>query len=878
MPVQSALVISNTLQTEFSDLSYNAGERAAREYSFVNTNQVYDQFIIDRQAERKKEALAHKDKVISKSKVQKYVDVALRRGVFRRIYAVKGNPNKNNLLRLDGNNKVLNQKNVVQVPNIGSSLPTSDIAYNYSMPSSRKINDTIIKLQDRLDWEIVDKSKILVPLVPNNPKYAEPVNTNILGGRLLLDVYYDPTIPNEEQVVRTYKVKEQLIVTSQMAEMFAIDILNTYTEEQIEEEFGKTFRQVYTEQSNWRRSNIDQAYHYDVPYPTQSGPHLSSIYITGYSDDDTFLVFRGYAGSAQNVVGYQRAINDVATGTLHGLGMVKDYWAPPRDKPVITLIGSSSVSVFRGTTYSDQGATAVDIDGQDITSSIVTVNPVDITTSNTYTVTYNVTNQGIAANQVTRTVIVNTDNVKPSIVLTGSSTVTVTKDSTYTDAGATASDNVDGNLTSSIVTVNPVNTSNVGTYTVTYNVSDQQGNAANQVTRTVIVSLAPDTTKPIITLIGSSSVTVSHGTTYTDAGATASDIRDGNITSSITTVNPVNTSNVGTYTVTYNVSDQAGNAADQVTRTVTVTDNTKPTITLIGSPSVSITQGSTYTDGGATASDAVDGNITNKIVTVNPVNTANTGTYTITYDISDQAGNVADQVTRSVTVAAARTDYYVTAGPGSGIPFTFYSDSAGTTTVSLENLLQTGKLYRFYIYNNQTSLPLWLDPLQSGATATPSTTGLSHTNGITGSQYIDLNLNNVIIGDHIDIRNTTTFAGKLIPVTHATTPSYTVTGFPHYNSNRTIAELYNNGNGYNWAGVTGVTLTRLPSYVTVTISGSSALNVELAGDVSWSITANQYNNRSSQPSTIVDSYVYYYRNPTTSARTYSYIFITIDNS
>jgi hypothetical protein len=715
MPVQSALVISNTLQTEFSDLSYNAGERAAREYSFVNTNQSYIQFTIDRQAERKKKALEHKDKVISKSKVQKYVDVALRRGVFRRIYAVKGNPNKNNLLRLDGNNNVLNQKNVVQIPNIGSSLPTSDIAYNYSMPSSRKINDTIIKLQDRLDWEIVDKSKILVPLVPNNPKYAEPVNTNILGGRLLLDVYYDPSIPNEEQVVRTYKVKEQLIVTSQMAEMFAIDILNTYTEEQIEEEFGQTFRQVYTEQSNWRRSNIDQAYHYDVPYPTQSGPHLSSIYITGYSDDDTFLIFRGYAGSAQNVVGYQRAINDVATGTLHGLGMVKDYWVPPRDKPVITLIGPSSVSVFRGTTYSDQGATAVDISGQDITSSIVTVNPVDITTSNTYTVTYNVTNQGIAANQVTRTVIVNTDNVKPSIVLTGSSTVTVTKDSTYTDAGATASDNVDGNLTSSIVTVNPVNTSNVGTYTVTYNVSDQQGNAANQ-------------------------------------------------------------------------------------------------------------------------------------------------------------------VTRSVTVVAERTDYYVTAGPGSGIPFTYYSDSAGTTTVSIENLLQTGKSYRFYIYNNQTSLPIWLDPLQSGATATPSTTGLSHTNGITGSQYIDLDLSNVIIGDHIDIRNTTTFAGKLIPVTHATTPSYTVTGYNHYNSNRTIAELYNNGNGYSWAGVAGVTLTRLPSYVTVTISGSSALNVGLAGDVSWSITANQYNNRSSQPSTIVDSYVYYYTNPTTTERSYGYIFITIDNS
>ena len=63
--------------------------------------------------------------------------------------------------------------------------------------------------------------------------------------------------------------------------------------------------------------------------------------------------------------------------------MVKDYWRGPRytDKPVITLIGSSSVSVFRGTSYSDQGATAVDMSGKDITSSIITVNPVDITTS-----------------------------------------------------------------------------------------------------------------------------------------------------------------------------------------------------------------------------------------------------------------------------------------------------------------------------------------------------------------------------------------------------------------------------------------------------------------------------------------------------------------
>ena len=51
----------------------------------------------------------------------------------------------------------------------------------------------------------------------------------------------------------------------------------------------------------------------------------------------------------------------------------------------------------------------------------------------------------------------------------------------------TATDNYDGDLTAAIVTVNPVDTSVLETYTVTYNVSDSSGNAAGEVTRTVEV-------------------------------------------------------------------------------------------------------------------------------------------------------------------------------------------------------------------------------------------------------------------------------------------------------------------------------------------------------------------------------------------------------
>jgi uncharacterized protein (DUF1800 family) len=90
-----------------------------------------------------------------------------------------------------------------------------------------------------------------------------------------------------------------------------------------------------------------------------------------------------------------------------------------------------------------------------------------------------------------------------------------------------------------------------------------------------LVDNSNDSTKPIITLIGSTAITVTKGARYSDAGATANDDTDGDITSSIKTNNPVDTSIAGNYTITYNVSDSAGNVAIQVNRTVTVEQITR---------------------------------------------------------------------------------------------------------------------------------------------------------------------------------------------------------------------------------------------------------------------------------------------------------------
>ena len=239
------------------------------------------------------------------------------------------------------------------------------------------------------------------------------------------------------------------------------------------------------------------------------------------------------------------------------------------------------------------------------------------------------------------------DTTLPIITLLGEDPVTIEVGSTYTDDGATATDNYDGNLTASIVTVNPVDETTVGAYTVTYNVTDANGNAAVEVTRTVNVI---DTTIPVITLVGDATLTVEVGDTYTDAGATATDNYDGNLTASIVTVNPVDTDTVGAYTVTYNVTDANANAAVTVTRTINVVDTTLPVITLLGDATVTIEVGTTYTDDGATALDNYDGVLTSSIVEVSTVDTTVVGTYTVTYNVTDANGNAAIEVTRTVNV------------------------------------------------------------------------------------------------------------------------------------------------------------------------------------------------------------------------------------
>ncbi len=113
---------------------------------------------------------------------------------------------------------------------------------------------------------------------------------------------------------------------------------------------------------------------------------------------------------------------------------------------MIVLLGDPTITVAVGGIYIDPGATATDNKDGDITDWIVTMNPVDTSVPDTYIIIYNVSDsEGNNVAEVVREVIVH-DPSKPIITLIGDQRIIITVGETYSDPGATAIDNVDGDI------------------------------------------------------------------------------------------------------------------------------------------------------------------------------------------------------------------------------------------------------------------------------------------------------------------------------------------------------------------------------------------------------------------------------------------------
>ena len=126
------------------------------------------------------------------------------------------------------------------------------------------------------------------------------------------------------------------------------------------------------------------------------------------------------------------------------------------------------------------------------------------------------------------------------------------------------------------------------TRTTEKKVWEKAGDAEYMLTEEICDVCKADTTLPVITIIGGSTLSLNIGDTYTELGATAYDNVDGDISLKIITTGTVNTSVAGNYTITYTVSDMSGNIGT-ATRTVNVSVPTPVTPPVVTEPPVTET-------------------------------------------------------------------------------------------------------------------------------------------------------------------------------------------------------------------------------------------------------------------------------------------------
>merc|ERR1712167_529567 len=187
-----------------------------------------------------------------------------------------------------------------------------------------------------------------------------------------------------------------------------------------------------------------------------------------------------------------------------------------------------------------------------------------------------------------------------------------------------------------------------GTYYLKYSCKDgADENAVQRETTVCRTFINLDKTRPVITVLEASNtnngvwnIEASRDNNYFDAGATCSDMVDGNISQDVeVSGDVVNMAAVGTYLINYNCEDSAGQKALTATRTVVVEDNTCPTSKVPGVTSTITVEASfPYTEEQSTCTDTLDGAMPNAHI-YGTVDVELTGTYVLTYSVTDKNGN-----------------------------------------------------------------------------------------------------------------------------------------------------------------------------------------------------------------------------------------------
>ncbi len=214
------------------------------------------------------------------------------------------------------------------------------------------------------------------------------------------------------------------------------------------------------------------------------------------------------------------------TGANNGEFSSGEAYTIDKTAPVITLTDPNTITVEAGGSYIEPGATAMDgLDGEVMVTVGGDTVDSNATVDTVFTVTYDAVDAtGNNAIQKTRQVTV-VDMTAPIITVTNPGVTAVEAGGLWMEPGATVLDGVDGTFAATVGgdMVNP--NAPVGTvFIVTYDAVDLAGNDPLQATREVTVV---DTTPPNIVLTDPGLTSVEAGGSWSEPGAMAVDIADG---------------------------------------------------------------------------------------------------------------------------------------------------------------------------------------------------------------------------------------------------------------------------------------------------------------------------------------------------------------
>ncbi len=215
--------------------------------------------------------------------------------------------------------------------------------------------------------------------------------------------------------------------------------------------------------------------------------------------------------------------------------------------PEITLVSDPNHFTSPVGQYEEEGYTAIDLCDGDISSKVIRQEANGV-------VTYTATDSSGNTTTVTRQIIYK-DVIPPVITLTDGTDTKAQIGQDYIDPGFSAVDECDGDITSNVTVEGSVNGHVEGEYTLTYKVSDSSDNIT-EIKRKVRVT---DISGPVLTLSGDKKMYIKIGSNYTEPGYSAVDNIDGDVTANVKVSGSVDTSKMGSNTITYTVTDSKGN-------------------------------------------------------------------------------------------------------------------------------------------------------------------------------------------------------------------------------------------------------------------------------------------------------------------------------